>query len=196
MADEFRDRRGDVEAAQSVVCQNFSFPRVGHGFCHSRFHESRKNGVHPDIRRPMSGCQIGDQSEQSRFRRGISGLSGGRMKRGITGNENDVTMSLPDHSRQSGCGAIRSALIIHRENLVPLIFPYAAQRSVPNDPGGTHQQIKRSRFKVASNGCWVGHIKCAAIRCPDYPAGLCETRCERFSQATSGSCDDQVFHVR
>ena len=117
------------------------------------------------------------------------------MKRGITGNENDVTMSLPDHSGQSGGGAIRSALIVHRENLVPLIFPYAAQRSIPNDPGGTHQQIKRSRPKVASNGCCVCHIKCAAIRCPDYPAGLCETRCERFSQVASGSCDDQVFHV-
>lgn len=99
IADEFGDRRGSVEAAQSVVCLNFGFPRVGHGLGHPRFHESRQNGVDPDIRRSMSGGQIGDQPEQGRFGRGISGLAGRWMKRGITGNENDVTMSLSDHSR-------------------------------------------------------------------------------------------------
>lgn len=144
----------------------------------------------------MFGGKIGDQPEQGRFRRGISRLSDGRMKRGIAGNENNVTMSLPDHSWQNRDRAISGALIIYRKNLVPLIFPHAGQRNIPDNPGGTHEQIKWPRLKVAFNGDRVSHIKCAAIRRSDFPAGLCEASCKRFSQTAAGSCDDQVFHAR
>ncbi len=143
----------------------------------------------------MSGGQTGDQPEQGRFRRGISGLAGRRMKRGITGNENDVTMSLPDHPWQSRSRAISRSLVVHRENIIPLIFLHPHQRNIARDSRVTNQQVNWPCGEIVSDRIGVGHIQFAVTRYLDIPIGIGKCRCNRLSQTTASSCDQQIFHV-
>lgn len=139
MMDEFPDHVRCVDTPEVVIRQNLRFAPRGNGIGHPGFKKAGQDGVYPDSMPTILPGKRFRQPQQGRLRRGVCGLADGRVERRVTGNEYDVAMALFNHPWQNRRRAIRRALIVHRENLVPRRFLQSGQRCIASDSGGTDQ---------------------------------------------------------
>ena len=148
----FATQSWSVKPSKGMIRQNLIFSVGGNRLSHPCFKKAWQDGVHADPDEDPPFCRASDvcQSQQCGLSGSVGGLSHRWMKRGITRNEDDVTPSAGNHPGQNGGGGVGRTLIIHREDIVPILFIHPDHWNILGGSGGINEQIHRTRMKPGS----------------------------------------------
>ncbi len=171
-----------IESTEVMGSEDFRFAAGRNRLRHAGFQKAGQDRVHPDALVAMTAGERTGQTEQSGLGGGIGRLALRGMDRRVTGNEDDVTGSLFDHSGQGSFGAIGSSLIIHRKHLVPRAFGGTQQEAVPGDSRGADEKVHGSEFEIPPDRFWIRDIQLSVTGCGDVPVRRCECLDDRLAQ--------------